>query len=88
MFHFLGTIATVTTRMHCGLLYVLHIIISSLCAKAVGTMVHVRKYPELEGQYSVANCIILNTRVNATVKAVTHAFKFYSPTNSWMLSIK
>ena len=38
-FIFLGTIATVTTRMNCGLLHVLHIIISSLCVEAVGTMV-------------------------------------------------
>ena len=32
---FLSTIAMVTTRMQCSLLYVLHVIISSLCAEAV-----------------------------------------------------
>ena len=53
---FLATIAMVTTRMHCGLLYVLHIIISSLYAEAVGTMVQVLSCKEISRIGGTVQC--------------------------------
>ena len=53
---FLATIATATTRMHCGLPYVLHITISSLCAEAVGTMVQVLSCKETSRIGGIVQC--------------------------------